>query len=159
MILIFEGTEKSGKTTLAKAISSKLKIPYYKNSYQKFGLKEIYFILWDLLNQTCLDLIIDRDYPSWYVYSKLRGEEVDRSAFNFIDTFAQSLNTKIIICYKTSYKESYNDIVPVELNPKILELYKEFSKVTKCETLFLNTSVGSFDYHIKEILRFLRRVR
>jgi len=158
VILIFEGTEKSGKTTLAKAISSKLKIPYYKNSYQKFGLKEVYFILWDLLNQTCFDLVIDRDYPSWYVYSKLRGEKIEGSVFNFIDTIAQSLDTKIIICYRTFY-ENYTDIVPIELNPKILDLYKEFSKITKCRTLFLDTCVNSFNSHIEEILKFLGEVK
>ena len=48
LILIFEGVDKSGKTTLAKALSTSLKIPYYSYKRKPLNSSTLEKALFDL---------------------------------------------------------------------------------------------------------------
>ena len=76
-IIIIEGHDKSGKTSLIEKLSNELQIP----SYKRVNTKGSYDFLIDLhysvdtltlfLEQSGHSVIFDRLYPSEYVYSKL----------------------------------------------------------------------------------------
>ena len=155
-ILIFEGCEKTGKSSIAKALSKVLDIPYYKDRFQK-QKSPLILQLWDFLSQTGYSAIIDRDFPSYYVYYKYYNLPID-SNFYVIDELATKLDTKVIICYKTKYK-NYEDEVPIEANVKLLDLYGEFLQITKCSVMHLETDSENLKEEIGKILEFLRKCK
>ena len=83
MLYVFEGIDGAGKTTIAKEVSKITGIPYYNcfhNDFDDFvkdgelhGVDESYadFVLIDLARQTGINLIVDRSYPSGWVYTQL----------------------------------------------------------------------------------------
>lgn len=85
MLYVFEGIDGAGKTTIAQMVSRKTAIPYFNcfndKKYRKFvnkgeslGVDECYadFVMIDLVRQTGMDFIMDRSYPSGWVYTQLQ---------------------------------------------------------------------------------------
>jgi len=152
-ILIFEGTEGAGKTAIAKELAKMLNVPYYKDSYQG-QLSPIIKQLWDYLKQTGQSVIIDRDFPSYWVYANYYNSPIDDKAVYEMDAVAASLNAKIILCFKDKFRE-YSDVVPIEANKKLKDLYIEFSGITNCKYLFLDTNEENLKNELKAIVVWL----
>jgi thymidylate kinase len=88
VVIVFEGIDKSGKTTLANILSKELDIPVlrvFKNNSAKimnivdsYGCKSNDFfediVIMDIILQTGMDVILDRSLPSADCYRRIRGE-------------------------------------------------------------------------------------
>ena len=81
-IIIFEGPDGCGKTNISTALSEKIRVPYFKNKdeWKFFVDNPSYFVnaltygdpyFLSYLEQTGASVIVDRWYPSEWVYSQV----------------------------------------------------------------------------------------
>ena len=167
-IIIFDGPDMCGKTEMAKELSSLIKVPYFKNenewkyfendsSYFKNALAYGDTFFYSYLQQTGASIILDRSYPSEWVYSKAFLRVTNDEALSDIDKMASTIKTKIVIPYRTSYEglqDQFSSITPARLK-EIEALYREFSTWTSCDTLLLNVDSEDLDDEIFKVLRFI----
>jgi len=89
MIIIFEGIDKTGKTTLVERTMSNLvdqgfEFRYFRSKFQggkpvnlEEAIKHDWRFMLDFLTQTCFDVVFDRSFISQYAYSMaLRPQSV-----------------------------------------------------------------------------------
>jgi len=162
-IIVFEGPDESGKTTIAKVLSKELDIPYFKHDFNdeywnnsKHSYKDAikydtpYFI--EYLFQCKPNVIIDRFYPSEYVYAEtFRSGDTDKKLIKKIDDVVSVMRDfYMIICYKDSYEDS-NSL-------KLKEKYMKFAKLTKTQCLLLNTTDEDLRKQINMIKAFITKM-
>lgn len=165
-IYIICGPDRSGKTEIAKELSKRSNIPYFKNtaewehsldkdSYFANSLRyaEPYFLSY--LKQTEASVILDRGYPCEWVYSKAFGRETDDNVLDAIDRKFHELDAVIIICHRSTYKGIKDDRFPDKLGSEKLEeidrLYDKFSAWTRCSVIRLLVDDEDLEREIKDI--------
>jgi len=105
MVIIIEGENKCGKTTLSKYIEKEHGFKYIKCSQPKEGgpYKEYSEIIDELSKEPKENYIIDRFHLGEEVYGKIyRGRSgLTQEQFQDIEKRLNSLNTILIYCYDT----------------------------------------------------------
>src|SRR3990167_9124961 len=145
-IIIFDGCDRTGKTTISKALSEKLNIPLFKridiNKNYDYLIDIIYCgeFYTQLLEQTKYSIIFDRLYPSELVYSHVLNRLSSFEKIIDIDSRFAKMGAKIIITYKDKDKFIKDKIIPKELFLEINNKFIKFSKMSACNILLLNTS-------------------
>jgi thymidylate kinase len=169
-IIILEGCDKVGKSEIARAISKKYGIPYIKNTSEwSAGLRnpdyfvntlryaEPYFLSY--LKQSGASVVLDRSYPSEWVYSEAFGRTTDHDALKFVDEEYSKLGAQIIVCHRSSYEGIKDDLFPDDIEEiKLSELdglYTKFSSQTRCKTLRLNVDDENLSRELEDISLFL----
>ena len=169
MVIIFDSADKCGKTEMATALSKALNVPYFKNKqeWQAFGKDPNYFVnalrygdtyFYNFLKDTGTSIILDRSYPSEWVYSKVYGRSTDEDVLRYVDELAFLAGARIIIPYRTSYagrRDDVHDIDEVHLQ-KLSDVYAEFAAWTKCPTLRFCVDNEDLNEELHTILNFLR---
>ena len=169
-IIIFDGPDMCGKTEMAMELSAVLGVPYFKNEseWEFFEKDPSYFrnalsygdtFIYAYLRQTGASVILDRSYPSEWVYSKVFLRVTNEKALSEVDAMAHGIHTKIIIPYRSSY-EGLEDQFSSITSDKMLEienLYRKFADWTKCDVLFLNVDSEDLDDEIFQILKFINK--
>ena len=170
-IICFAGPDRCGKTNIAKEVSRKTGIPYFKASseHSDFLNKPERFVqclrysdsrMFDMFDQCGYSMILDRCWACEYVYSKALGRETDMVALRGLDNNFSRLNTTIIIAQRSDYSNIVDDIDPVRLNGKKLQeihdLYEEFSKWTSCKVVKLNVDDENLEREVAEVLSNLK---
>lgn len=165
-IIIFEGADRCGKTQIAHELSARLSIPYFKASNERdvYLNKKDYFIkhlqyadprVVDVLKQTGQSLIMDRAYPSEWVYSKVMNRETDDRMLEKVDESFAELNAWIVVCHRSSYQGIVDDI-DSNINEDVLKNldneYKNFLKFTKCKKMMLNVDDENLDREVNDVL-------
>ena len=172
-IIIFEGLDGTGKTTIAKALAEKLNLQYFKNSMH--GLDSMpekykdraYFdnllkyqapLTLAFLRQ-CLfkekGIILDRFIPSEFAYGMALRNGTDEDLIWQIDKKLFLLGAKVIYLTKcfnrvTQPKEfMYSELV------KIRTYYQIYKSTTLMPWLWLDTTSENLSYQITEIVHFL----
>lgn len=169
-IILFEGPDKSGKSTIAKALSALIDIPYYKNSMERNqkrrGQTKIMTefavpYLFNFLEQVTAACIMDRNYPSEFCYGQVEGREIDLEQIRILDDwFSELFDSCIIICYKTQYAHFQDETTPVHHIDALVQKYQEFATWTHCpRVLLLDTTAADQDQQLKMILEFLDKTR
>ena len=172
-VIIFDGPDMCGKTEMAHELSDVLStitnpIPYFKNEsewdffekdpgYFKNALKYGDTFFYSYLKQTNASVILDRSYPSEWVYSKIFMRMSDIQSMEKIDQLASDIGVKIIIPYRTSYEglvDQFASITP-DMLKKIEQKYFEFSEWTSCDTLLLNVDNEDLEEEMFEIVKFI----
>lgn len=168
-IIIFEGPDRTGKTEMSIELSKRLNIPRFKNSReQKFfktdpgyfvkALKyaDPYFV--SFLKQTQTSVIIDRSFPSEFVYSRVFDRETDNDMLRMVDTMYADAGAIIIVTHRTSY-EGINDDQFAEIDSAVLKklsmCYDDFIAWSSCKVLKLCVDDNNIDREMKEIMTFL----
>ena len=168
-VVIFTGVDMCGKTNIASELSRLTGIPYFKpaeerltflNNQDKFIMDTRYADtrMADFLKQTGHSVIFDRGYPCEWVYSRFFNRQSDHECLKHIDKMHSKIGTKLIITHRTSYENIVDDLDPSLTGTKLstLEsLYRDFSKWTKCDYMFLNVDSEDLDKEIQEINSFL----
>lgn len=167
-IIIFEGPDSCGKTHMAKSLSKVTGIPYFKNNDEhRYFIKDPqYFIhairyvdtyFTSYLETTGASIILDRSWPSEWIYSKVMNRQTDLAVLKDLDSRHSKLGTKIIIPWRSDYSKIDDDYEAVNNNiQKIHDLYIKFAKEwTSCKTLLLNVDDENLDRELSEIRGFL----
>lgn len=168
-VIIFEGCDKVGKTEMAKELSKRLQIPYFKNKneWSAFENDKDYFVnalkyadpfFFSFLNDTKTSVILDRSYPSEWVYSRVYSRKTDENMLRSIDDYVSiNIQAKIIVPYRTSYvgmRDNVHDINSEKLQ-ELSDLYKDFCAWTSCKTLRFCIDSEDIEYEMKSIIEFL----
>ena len=164
-IILFEGPDKCGKTTIAKELSKVLAIPYFKFTAHDYWDKSEYELatkfdqpfLAELLRQTGYSMIIDRGYPSEYAYGHTFNRNPDLDLIAKLDDMFSKLNTTIVFCYKKKHNEA-DEKVSISKYSTLRNLYQSFMLVTKCNGILLDTTNQDLNKQIKEITERLNEV-
>ncbi|MHA1333237.1 MAG: hypothetical protein ACTSPL_04080 [Candidatus Odinarchaeia archaeon] len=157
-IIIFEGIDGVGKTTLAKGVAEQLNFPYIDPYFPLTWGREAkrcladysYKFLEDFL-PAITSCIIDRFFGSEYVYSTLfnRRENPDE-IFTIEEKFTQKRSVKFINIIVRTHRNIEN------YDPKADDLFVEYSQKTKFLTLIVYND--DFDRALKAIVNFLKSV-
>lgn len=149
-VLIIEGPDGCGKTEIGNALSRTLGIPYFRMDSQFDNFRKGKFktalefdmpYIASFLFQTGHSVIIDRAYPSEYVYSRVFGRESNDKVLFEVDLKFRSMDAIIIMLVrnKTSYASNrHDDIIPNNRLEEIHDMYGEFSKHTLCKQIIMN---------------------
>ncbi len=171
-VVIFDGPDGCGKTNMALELSQKINVPYFKNKREaKFfeddpgyfvkALKyaDPYFASY--LHETKASVILDRSFPSEFVYSKVLGRDTSMDMLRLVDSMYASLNTKIIIPYRTSYNKVIDQFSSIDENVliEVDKVYKEFMRWTSCEVLHMNVDDESLEREMSQIIAFIHDVK
>lgn len=160
--------EGCGKTHQAKELSDRINVPYFKNAaehvhfinnpaYFRDAVRYVdtYFTSY-LESVSDVSIILDRFWPSEWVYSRVFERERDEDVLASLDERHARLGTHIIIPYRTDYSRVKDDYDCVNKNiQKINDTYFEFAKWSKCKTLLLNVDDENLERELKETLQFL----
>lgn len=171
MILSLEGPDKVGKSEIAKELSQCTGTPVFKNTGEwSTDLKDSsYFknllvyggtFLIDFLQQTKTDVILDRHYPSEWVYSQYFGRETEMAVLKKIDEKFWDLGGKIVICRRKNYDGIQDDLhhyIDAGVLVKLDALYEEFAKWTKCDVYTLWVDDEDLQREVKEIREWLNK--
>jgi thymidylate kinase len=168
-IIILEGPDCCGKTNIAHELSRIFEIPYFKNTneWEYFEKDDSYFLNalkysepfnTSFFKQTGTSVILDRSYPSEFVYSRLFNRDTDLELLKKIDIAYSELGTKIIIPTRTSYVGLIDQFgrITEDVLVRADKLYTEFSKWTACDVFVLNVDDENLSREIKEITSFLK---
>ena len=127
MIVIIEGIDRVGKTTLCNMIHNELNIPIhkYKGIVKHENMSNIEesdktLSLLQLLKETNSNIIFDRTYFTDYVYGVLErnyDKEIAYSNFCYIDVVASKMDDVFLIY-----------VVPTDINESSNEHGKDLSK-------------------------------
>jgi len=168
-VLMFVGPDMCGKTNISQELSKRLQVPYFKPSEEKltFLNNQEKFIfdaryadtrMADFLLQTRHSVIFDRGYPCEWVYSRFFNRKTDEAALRHVDDLHAKIGSKVIVPYRTSYNNIVDDLDPTINGDKLVKLeklYRDFSKWTKLECMFLNVDSKTLDDEISEIMNFI----
>jgi len=168
VVLIFEGADGCGKTNISQSLSQLIGVPYFKNKdeWRFFENDPTYFVnaltygdpyFLSYLEQTGASVILDRSYPSEWVYSRVFNRETNHSALEMIDKRYAALGTKLIIPYRTDYSkviDQFGAVTPEKLR-EIDQEYRKFAEWTKCDKFFVNVDDEVLDRELFEIFNFL----
>jgi len=166
-VIIFDGPDNCGKTNIAQELCRRIGIPYFKNKdeHRYFLSKPDYFIdairyvdtyFTSYLEATNASIVLDRAWPSEWVYSRVLGRVTDPQILRELDDRHAVLGTKIIIPFRTDYSSQCDkyDIINEKIG-EIDHLYKEFAVWSKCDTLLLNVDDEDLARELNEVIRFL----
>lgn len=167
-IIIFEGPDSCGKSHMAQALSKATGIPYFKNHDEhRYFLKDPqYFIhairyvdtyFTSYLEASNASIILDRSWPSEWVYSKVMNRQTDLEVLKELDRRHSALGTKIIVPWRSDYSKINDEYAAVNDNiHKIHDLYFKFvEEWTLCQTLLLNVDDENLERELKEIRGFI----
>lgn len=167
-IYIFDSPDGTGKTEIAKELSFRTNIPYFKmttehENWRKGKFKEALQFdqtyLVEFLKQTGYSAIIDRAYPAEWVYSKVFKRETDERVLLDVDQKFANLGATIIMPLKHDYSNSREDeVVPQEKLVELHSTYRDFSEWTNCGVveLYVDTFEFNLDKEIDAIFRAMK---
>lgn len=164
-IVIFEGHDKSGKTTIAAMLSKIANLPVFKvqrNKYHWDSTVNLNYLtegITQFLEQTDASVILDRWHGSDYMYGQLFDRDVSQRKIFELDERLAKLDAHMIICYKdeSAYIEDVEDKEFITMNDysKMTAHYREFAQKSKCKILFLNTSNENLKEQLSLIIKFI----
>lgn len=165
VLLSFEGPDKCAKTEISQELSRRLDIPYSKNTSEwSTDLKDpTYFrnlliyggtFLIDFIHQTRPSAILDRHYPSEWVYSRFFNRETNEEIIRKIDEKFAEANGKIILCRRKSYfgiQDDLHSYIDCGVLEGLDKLYDEFAQWTKCEIITIWVDDENLEREVNEV--------
>lgn len=166
-VIIVEGPDQCGKTQISKELARRLQVPYFKNSDEhKYFLSDPgYFInavryvdtyFTSYLEASGASVVLDRAWPSEWVYSQVLGRNTDMSVLRELDRRHSQLGTVIVIPTRSSYAGIRDDYDAVSKNlQRIHDVYLKFAAWTTCRVLELNVDDENLEREISVIMEGL----
>ena len=162
-IIILEGVDKVGKSTLASKLCEEFNCELIKTSQPKTNnaAKE-YIKKIKSLNKT-KNYLFDRFYLGEMVYGKIyREKTLDDKNFKLIEAKLNKLNSVLIYCWQEHNviaqnfircKETFTNIEDIE---KIDFLFRDNLYKTKLPLLYWNYKINNFQQIIEQIKRKIK---
>jgi len=167
-IIIFEGHDNSGKTSIATNMARMWNYQYFKSHLQAKHFKERTFLqalrfetdyLLDFLEQVQVGgkgLIIDRHLPSEFAYSFAFDRETDHEYIWNADEKLAKMRACIIYCYKDEVINYEDHLIDESKVQAIKEGYEWYLEKTKMKYLKLNTTNQILHEQLAQIGAFVR---
>jgi hypothetical protein len=169
-IVFLIGPDRCGKSNIAKELSKRTQIPYFKPSEEKLTFinnQSKFFMdiryadprMVDFLKQTEHSAIFDRGYPCEWVYSRFFNRETDLAAIKHVDNVHSSMGTKLVIAYRSNYDNVIDDLDPKLTGNKLFQLenlYRDFAEWSQCQSMFLNVDSEDLDDQVNKVIEFLQ---
>ena len=119
-IVIYDGPDSCGKSEMAKELSRRLGISYFKNADEhRYFLKDPSYFLnairyvdtyfTSYLESSGASIILDRAWPSEWIYSQALGRKTDFDLLRELDNRHAKLGTVIVIPSRSSYVKMRDD--------------------------------------------------
>jgi len=169
-VIIFEGHDRSGKTTIANALANYYDTEVFMtnskecftskgdyNNLAKFNLKISEFVK-EVSFHSPIDkpIIIYRSFMSEMVYSKLFNRKTNAIANALTDDNFYKVNATIVLC--ENVRERYNDVdISDELINKSIELYRQVKLNVRTDILSIKTKEHDVDRYVREIVDFVNK--
>ena len=165
-IIVLEGPDGCGKTEIGKGLAKRIGVPYFKmnteaQNWRKGKFKEALEFdqtyLVQFLKQTGYSAVIDRAWPSEWVYSRVFKRDTNPNVLFDVDRAFAGLGTRIIIPWREDYSRNrHDDLVP---NSKLIELheaYFDFMEWTACDTIPIN--VDFYENNLERELSYILQI-
>ena len=134
-IVIFEGVDKSGKSTLLKKFNELTNYKYW---------------------------VLDRGFVSSLVYDELFNRGNREEYLKLAKKMCKEFNVYIVYCYASYFDiqkrlQEANETLPHELEDilDVGDTFEYYLMKTHCNKLYLNTSTESIDECVKSIYQFV----
>ena len=166
-IVIYDGPDSCGKSEMAKELSRRLGISYFKNADEhRYFLKDPSYFLnairyvdtyfTSYLESSGASIILDRAWPSEWIYSQALGRKTDFDLLRELDNRHAKLGTVIVIPSRSSYVKMRDDYESINNNIATSDtLYHEFASWTKCSVIKLNVDDEDMDREMRETMQQL----
>jgi thymidylate kinase len=164
-IVIFDGPDSCGKSEMAKELSRRLGIPCFKNSDEhKYFINDPGYFLnairyvdtyfTSYLESSGASIILDRAWPSEWIYSQALGRKTDFDLLRELDNRHAKLGTVIVVPRRSNYARIRDDYESISSNIIAIDrLYGEFIKWTNCKVIELNVDDEDLEREIQEIMK------
>lgn len=176
LIVILDGPDMTGKSEIGRELVQWVHSTvhdkgrpavYFKNDVERqmFGSSEEYFLgairyglphILSLLRQSDFGVVLDRSYPSEWVYSRAFNRPTDEDAIRLCDAQFAELGGHVVITRRKSYEGIVDDTHPHLVNTEMLKkldgLYEEFAAqcIAPCHTIFVDDE--DLNREVEEIL-------
>lgn len=169
MMIAFEGPDMTGKSEISKELARRLGYSYFKNAeewstdlrtpeYFKNLLEYGGTFLTSFLEQVRPNVVLDRYYPSEWVYSRIFNRETNVDVLKKIDRKFAAAGGRIVICRRKSY-EGVNDDLHSYVDSAALKIldeeYEKFCDWTNCKVFTLWVDDENMNREISEIRSWL----
>lgn len=156
--------EGCGKTHISQELARRTGIPYFKNSDEhKYFLSDPgYFVnairyvdtyFTSYLEASGASVILDRAWPSEWVYSKVLGRSTDMEVLRELDRRHAALGTWIVVAHRSDYSGVVDDYEAVNKNiRRIHDAYMDFAAWTQCKVVLLNVDDEDLDREVHDVL-------
>jgi len=164
VIIIFEGHDKAGKSTIVKALAEELDCSVFSsNAFECFvnggyrktdssNIATFSMMMASYLKAISFEgnVIFDRFHLSEIVYSEILNRKTDQAALKRADEILAGLDARIIICEKQlpgidEYLEQ-NEVTEAKY------VYRAMRAISDCKVMFLDTT----DENLGKQLRLIR---
>jgi predicted kinase len=168
-IIILEGPDGCGKTNIGQELSRRTGIPYFKPTLERQMWKNNTFktaleydqpYIAQFLKQTGCSVIMDRAYPSEWVYSKVYKRETNPEVLRQVDHAFACMGADIIVAWRDDYsKNRKDDLIQDDKLVELSNTYFEFMKWTECNKIPINVNYykNDLDLELKYLLDLLKR--
>jgi len=161
-IIIFGGPDRCGKTTIAKALSKALDIPYFKPVNQQWYAindptvfkKQTEFgepKLLDFLKQTGYSAIMDRGFPCDYAYSTVLGRDTAWETIWALDAEYGRMNAVLVVTLRTDYasfKDEW-DQMTLSKTRALDKAYRAYAAQTSMKSVIIMTNPDPASWNLK----------
>jgi thymidylate kinase len=165
-LVVFEGPDGTGKTSIAQEVSRLTGVPYFKNEdeHTHFLSNPDYFLhairyvapyFTKYLRDTGSSVILDRAWPSEWVYSRVLDRQTDMKAIEWLDRTNAELGTRVVLTYKTSYDSIDDYPVIVDRIKQIDRTYAEFATWTHCRVMRLCVDDMNLQAQTDSVISFM----
>jgi len=164
-IFIFEGPDRTGKSEISQALARFMTIAYFKNPNEHSNflnyntLDAFRYDTKYLLSMLKADIfknsgiILDRHFPSEYVYAKVYNRKTDEDLIWYYDKEFSKLNATIVYCYKNNYDNYDDEIIDESKIQKIRDVYEnDYLKKTNMNIISLETSSENLNKQVSYII-------
>jgi len=152
MLIIMDGCDNTGKSSIGLALSKAIDCPYLKYSnitkdnidkdtQSEININSSIYGLSILNALGNPNIIIDRQYPSEYAYGKV-FRNTKFHDIEFVDSFlSKNFNKHLIIITEKSINiQKENDFVLCKHYEELKEAYRDFAKRTSAKCIILDTT-------------------
>jgi hypothetical protein len=162
---IFGGPDRSGKTTIAKALAEMTGSQYYKNSNQSEFFKnrpEDFHLLLEYHGPAFLHflenitipggIVIDRFTPCEYAYALAYKRFTNIPMILDIDARLANLGFTFVCCYKTRYTNWDDELVSRKKVGDLITNYMSYCQITSMPVVLLDTTDEDLNGQLSKIL-------
>jgi thymidylate kinase len=144
-VILMEGADGVGKTEIGRYLANLYGIPYFRMPSQhenwrkgqfKTALEFDQTYLAEFLMQTNHSVVVDRAWPSEWVYSQVYARDTNWELLEALDSLWMSMEAWIIIPLRRSFERAREDeVVTKSKLPLIQQKYLEFAEWTECNVI------------------------